>query len=323
MSSDDSDRHAAESAQEAPIPAEGERQEMESPVDSGLGSWMEAARLAWKESAAFATLLGVLLYGVGRLLADGFYEHLNTSADSAGVSTFSILEPAVLVAIIFAFVATIIMILPDVISSSADRLRKVFIGGVAVVCVGGVFSWIILGVVVTLVLLLIFVPAIVSWLRRVGPVNPRFRLTAVSGSLALLVIICVAAHVTGVHEANNVKKGKEVNLNFLGLNISSIGATRVQLKVADDSVAVKKIIANPCLLQIGAGPGDILLYDFKVHETLDIPSDKVEVVSPPDQSLRCLIAETLINNRLPGGSGPCGQWWSRRCGSASELSHLS
>lgn len=241
---------------------------------------LDIARIAWKEAAGFATLFGVLFYGVGRLLTDSFYGRLGTTADLAGVGTLPILEPAVVAAAILAIVATIIMILPDVISSSVDWTGKLLLGGGLVILTGGVTILVRYGIFAVMILLIVLMPALVNRMRKLGKSSPGPRIFLVVASLVLLVGACVIAHATGVQAADNVEEGEAVHLNFLGLDISSISATRVQIRAIDTSVVIEQLAADPCLLQIGSGPSDILLYDSTAHQTLGIPSSEVEVVTP-------------------------------------------
>jgi hypothetical protein len=83
-----------------------------------------AAAALWKVGASVVTLLAALFYGIGRLLADGFYTHLNTTASAAGVNTISIIEPAAVLGALVALFATAVLMLLDILQRAFDWVQE-------------------------------------------------------------------------------------------------------------------------------------------------------------------------------------------------------
>jgi hypothetical protein len=83
-----------------------------------------AAAALWKVGASVVTLLAALFYGIGRLLADAFYTHLNTTASAAGVNTISIIEPAAVLGALVALFATAVLMLLDILQRAFDWVQE-------------------------------------------------------------------------------------------------------------------------------------------------------------------------------------------------------
>ena len=78
----------------------------------------------WKVAASVVTLLWTLFYGIGRLLADGFYSNLNTTVGAAGVNTISIIEPAAILGALLALSITVILMLSDILKGTSSALAE-------------------------------------------------------------------------------------------------------------------------------------------------------------------------------------------------------
>ena len=323
-----------------------------------------AAIAMWKVAASVVTLLAALFYGIGRLLVDGFYSNLNTSASAAGVNTISIIEPAAIFGALLALSVTAILMLSDIIQQWFNWMRRHSFTILALVAIAAVIGLIVWGIIyfkefslghfVTLVgsaLVVTFVrnipfdeiaTKIVERIMKVkeaktgekAGVKPREeagvedaakiadtaeaqakagaqggtttgadagaeasaqaaaetvahlrkaisspwpRVTAVGVISMIIIALCIGAHYLGVDEANQVKKGLPVNISVAGLDISSISATRVLLQPVDSSQAIKSLSARNCLLELGPGAGDFLIYDARNNETFSVPT--IEVVA--------------------------------------------
>jgi hypothetical protein len=336
---------------------------------------ISAAVAMWKVGASAVTLLAALFYGIGRLLADGFYTNLGTSATAAGVNTISIIEPAAVLGGLVALLATAILLLLDILQHGfnwiRERSRTVWIVAVALLVAGAIAAIIYLAISGKLTLIAILIGATASVLLRgtqeyfdriisyfltsrkketselpdevriailaalvgaeagakagaevgaeasaktsgeaaTGPVagaeagaragaeagaragaeatihppepvsNPWPRVAAV-GTVSMIIIgLCIGAHYLGVYEADQVKKGIPVHISAVGLDISSISATRVTLEPIDSSAATKSLSARSCLLQIGPGASNLLLYDAQKHQMLSAPASNVIVIT--------------------------------------------
>lgn len=112
-------------------------------------------------------------------------------------------------------------------------------------------------------------------LEALSGLRPR---VAVVGIASMIIIgLCVGFHHWGVYDANKVKKGIPVQVDEAGFDLSSIGAIRVSLQPVDASPEVKSISASKCLLEIGQGPNDLIIYDASIHEAYSVPATEVVV----------------------------------------------
>lgn len=88
------------------------------------GTGPSAAIGLWKIAASIITLLAAFFYGVGSILADGFYSRLDASASMAGVDTIAIMEPIAIFFALFAISVTVVLMLYDVFRTAFDRMWK-------------------------------------------------------------------------------------------------------------------------------------------------------------------------------------------------------
>jgi hypothetical protein len=135
-------------------------------------------------------------------------------------------------------------------------------------------------------------PAGAVTVRPAGPVsNPWPRVIVVGLTAVAIVSLCIGAHFLGVHEANQVKKGYAVHISEAGLDISSVSAIPVRLQSVDPGNAIKSVSAHKCLLEIGVGANDLVLYDASNHKTISVPPSDVVIVSL-NASTHCVNAAT-------------------------------
>jgi hypothetical protein len=315
----------------------------------------------WKVAASVVTLLAALFYGIGRLLADGFYSSLNTTASAASVNTISIIEPAAILGALFALSVTVILILSDILQrwfSWTRRHSSTIVALVVAAALIALITWAVLyfnlahhfksslkwaGWLLAIILLGSFLrPLLREWLTSfsdwliskidksatekvgigagAGPrageegaaeekartsgeagtgrveagstvgagvgvhlreaiSSPWPRVTAVGAISLMIISLCIGAHYLGVNEASNAKKGIPVDMSIAGLDVSSISATRVRLQPVGSSQMVKSLFARDCLLQLGPGASNLLIYDVRKHETLSVPASEVIVVN--------------------------------------------
>jgi hypothetical protein len=105
----------------------------------------------------------------------------------------------------------------------------------------------------------------------------RPRVAAVGITSMIIIGLCVGAHYWGVYDADKVMKGIPVQVDEAGFELSSIGAIRVSLQPVDASLAIKSISAGKCLLEIGEGPDDLIIYNASIHEAYSVPAAEVVV----------------------------------------------
>ena len=269
-----------------------------------------AARAVWSQAPTLIPLLAALSYGLGRLMVDGFYGQLHTTAEAAGLGYGSILEPAAILTAILVTVGTAIVMMADGIVVSAKWLlerRRVleFVLLIAIIPVGGAALLFIQAVRIDDILAALVsgfvLPAFrtlldkfgSAWDRRVGkaratadrslsgsPTMDRAgvkRTILVVLSLGFLVSLLFGAHELGTYEGRQAATGKPVDITFLGFNVPSISATAVRIEPIVSGPAFEQLASVKCWLQIGSGNASVLLYDPAEKTTLIVPSDQIVV----------------------------------------------
>ncbi len=266
----------------------------------------------WNQGSTLLTLLGLLAYVLGRLMVDGFYGQLHTTAEAAGVGYASILEPAAIATaaagVVWAGVTLGVNALQ--VSSKWAKTITSFIFGIVVVAGGGgalvlagnilsadltdaVSTLLLTGAIPALGTLLGKIPGI--RLPRAGEAKPpdgqlpngtnpgsrdRLKLLAnIAWSFVFLGGLLVAAHQFGVREGRLAAEGKPVNVAYFGFDIPSIGASVVRVQPITPSPAFKQLSSRACWLEIGSGPSGVLLYDPSDMATLTISPDQIVVTS--------------------------------------------
>jgi hypothetical protein len=248
----------------------------------------------WGQVPTLLPLLGVLFYGLGRLMVDGFYARLNTTAEAAGVGYLSIIEPAAVLAAVLAIIGTAIAMIFDVLKVFFLWIRKyskflagllTFLASVGLTFLGGyafknstLFS-VILPVLSSLAL--IFLRFLIDVLRNLATRESAFRVLSVTFSLIFLAALCFGAHEWGVREAEKVTKGESVDIKIGGLDMSAIIALPVQIQAINLNPTIKQLSADSCLFEIGSGPYNFLIYDPAKQDTLSVPSNAVVVINSP------------------------------------------
>jgi len=265
-----------------------------------------AARAVWAQAPSLLPLLAVLCYGLGRLVVDGFYGRLNTTAEAAGVGDLSIIEPAAILAAVLAIIGTIGAMIFDFLQvfflwlvRSSRLVTRVIL---ELVLLGITLAGVIFlrrEEIITLIPIALVIIPLRTLLdnfggdknREVGDLRisqihnatdeqmPWQRLLYVVLASVFLVGLCFGAHEWGVREAAEVAKGKPVIVDKLGINISAISAYPVHLEFIGSSPPVSSLSPNGCLLQIGTGPSTVLVYDPAKHNTMSVVSDSVVVIS--------------------------------------------
>jgi len=261
---------------------------------------IKTARDMWGQVPKLLPLLGVLFYGLGSLVVDGFYTRLNTTPDAAGIGYFSIIEPAAVFAAMLAIIATAIAMVFDVVkgffqwvvdnsilvrwvANVLASLATLIVAIIAFLVLKQSELWrsvLILLAPVVLTIVIIPLQILIKWFG-----DPEIRKSAwtrvlsVGLSLAFLVALCFGAHEWGVHDAGKVARGESVDVRIFGLDMSAIGAAPVHIQAVDSSPVIEKLSTDTCLFEIGSGPYNILLYDPVIGDTLSIPSNEIVVIS--------------------------------------------
>lgn len=302
-----------------------------------------AAIALWKVAASVITLIAALCYGVGRILADGFYSSLNTSVGAAGVDTIAIIEPVAVFFAISALFATVILMLIDIFRSAFRWIWKhlgiiaaALAASIAIVATQLIIGYLFLRFKNFLpdsfetgaegATLFSLVRPVWLLVRKVAARNPgswgkvenaidseiseggvagvgqgmsspwaRLAVAAIAG--IFIASPCILAHYIGVHEAGKVKKGIPVDLHVVGIDVSSIEATRVHLYPVGSSQEITSLSKRPCLLEIGSGSDEFLIYDADDNETLSVPSSEV-VVQDMTTSKQCKLATGVPASHL-------------------------
>jgi hypothetical protein len=268
-----------------------------------------AARAVWSQAPTLIPLLAALSYGLGRLMVDGFYAQLHTTAEAAGLGYGSILEPAAILTAVLAAIGTAIAMVSDALLVAGGWLlkrRRIFefslllVGGV-----GGGFALVFVQIVrVDEIIALVSgvsLPAFRTLLDKFGSVRDRRvgkarasaetslsgsasidrdgvkRVVSVVLSLGFLISLLFGAHELGVYEGRQAAGGRPVNMSFLGFNVPSVTATAVRVQPIASSPAFAQLDTGRCWLEIGSGGPSVLLYDPAGKSTLAVPSDQIVV----------------------------------------------
>jgi hypothetical protein len=258
----------------------------------------------WKQAPKLLPLLAVVCYGLGRLIADGFYSRLNTNAEAAGVGYLSIIEPAAVTAAIIAIIGTAIAIVFDVANVCfrwirGNTVRWIKTIGISVLIVSAAA---IIAIVMTpfakvsplwhnINVRLVIVPSIlVAFILALWTALTIFgsdktsksawpRVVFVVFSLISLAVLCFDAHEWGVYEARKVVKSQEVSMNILGLDMSAVGAAPVRVQAINANPVIEQLPVDGCLFEIGSGPYNFLFFDPVNRKTLSVPANEVVVIS--------------------------------------------
>jgi len=243
-------------------------------------------------------LLGVLCYGLGLLIVDGFYSRLNTTPDAAGVGYLSVIEPAAVWAGVLAIIAVAMAMAANVVKEFWKRftenigfVRKAIQIVAALAFFAVITGFFVKNSALTRNIFILLAPAavaiiviplelLVRWYRRPGSYQSAWsRVPPIGFSLILIVLLCFGAHYWGAFDAGKAVRGESVDVRIFGLDMSAIGATPVRIQAIDSSPAIKALSADACLLEIGSGSYSILLYDPADEDTLSIPLNDVVVIS--------------------------------------------
>jgi hypothetical protein len=246
----------------------------------------------WKQVPTLLPLLGVLFYGLGRLMVDGFYTRLNTTAEAAGLGYLSIIEPAAVLAAVLAVAGTAIAMIFDVLKVFFLSIMKYSKLLASLLTALASFGAVVIGnyafrnnTLFSLLLPLAFSLGLVllrflmNVVRSIAARESGFRVLAVSFSLIFLAVLCFGAHEWGVREAQKVEKGQSVDIKIGGLDMSAISALPVQIRAIDMDPTIKQLSTDSCLLEIGSGPYSFLIYDPAKQDVLSVPSNAVVVIS--------------------------------------------
>ena len=278
-------------------------------ADRATAAGVIAAKAVWGQASTLIPLLAVASYGLGRLMVDGFYAQLHTTAETVGLGYSSILEPAAILTAFGAVVGTVIAMLLDAFQVIGVWLfrqrRKAFVllslaglAGGAAVLAEIARADVIIDTILTSVALPAF-RALVDKFgsarnRRIGQVRAREdrslmgtpsarrsiakRTISVILPLGLLVGLFFGAHELGSHEGRQAASGKPVDINIFGFDVPSITVTAVRIQPIGSSPVLEQLTTDGCLLEIGSSPTTVLLYDPADKSTLTIPSDQVVVI---------------------------------------------
>lgn len=280
--------------------------------DRPLEAGARAVQVLWSQASLLTTLIGLLSYGLGRLMADGFYGELHTTAEAAGLGYTSILEPAALLTAIAAIAGTALAATWDALLAAARWLIEhrhgvLLVLGVAAVLGGAAF----LITIVRLEELLAFLSSasvlafktLLSKLRGIRghltgrnsgapasaaahavgfhppPSTKLQRVASVALSIAVLAGLFFTAHEFGIHEGKQAASGKSVSITILGFNIPSITATVVSVQPDAPGPALDQLGKARCLLQVGPGSSELVLYNPATKATTTAPADHLLVSS--------------------------------------------
>ena len=280
------------------------------PLSADSGTYLVWMKGLWSQASTLITLLGLLAYLLGRVMVDGYYGELHTTAEAAGVGYAAILEPAAIVMAVASFIwigiITAINSLP--VSQRWKQIISTVIFGVIIGGSGGLalasnFLPLDLTDTITTFLLTGAIPAIRILLGRMRDAHASD--TAESGSStsdapsglspdsypwvrpAVATVVSVlfigglffGAHLFGVREGTKAADGNPVNAAYFWLEIPSISATVVSVQPITPSTAFKQLTSRSCWLEIGSGPSGVLLYDPTDKATLTVSADQVVIAS--------------------------------------------
>jgi len=284
-------------------------------ADRATAAGVAAAKAVWSQAATLIPLLALASYGLGRLMVDGFYAQLNTTAEAAGLGYASILEPAAILTAFTAAIGTVIAMLLDAFQVIGvwlfrHRRKAFFLLGFAGLTGGAaVFAVIVRAdVIIETLVSAVLLPAFRTLVDKFGSARDRLigesrtrtdrslmdapsahrsiakRAVSVILSLGILIGLFFGAHELGSHEGRQAASGKSVDMNIFGFDVPSITATAVNIQPIGSSPALEQLTTDGCLLEIGSDPTTVLLYDLADKSTLTVPSDQVVVV---DSNEKC------------------------------------
>ncbi len=286
-------------------------------ADRATAAGAMAAKAVWGQASTLIPLLAVASYGLGRLMVDGFYAQLHTTAEAAGLGYSSILEPAAILTAFGAVIGTVIIMLLDAFKVIGVLLfrhkKKAFFllglaglaGGVAVVAEIARAD-----VLIDTFLSSVALPAFRTLVdkfgsarnRRIGEARAKEdrslmgkppargsiakRTVSVLLALGLLVGLFFGAHELGSHEGRQAAGGKPVDISVFGFDVPSITVTAVRIEPIESSPALEQLTTDGCLLEIGSSPTTVLLYDPADKSTLTVPSGQVVVIGSNEKCPR-------------------------------------
>jgi hypothetical protein len=105
------------------------------------------------------------------------------------------------------------------------------------------------------------------------------RVISVTLSIAVLAGLFFTAHEFGIHEGNQAASGKSVSITLFGFNIDSITATVVRVQPDTPGTALDQLGKAHCLLQVGPGSSELVLYNPVTKATTTVPADQLLVSS--------------------------------------------
>ncbi len=97
-------------------------------------------------------------------------------------------------------------------------------------------------------------------------------------SLIALVGLGYGAHSFGVREGNRARGGSPVNLDLLGLHISSISAIPSDAYSIVSSNTVTLLVSHQCLMVLGLPADSTLLYYPHTRATISLPSSSIVLI---------------------------------------------
>ena len=286
------------------------------PEDRPLEAGVQAVQVLWSQASLLITLIGLLSYGLGRLMVDGFYGELHTTAEAAGLGYTSILEPTALVTAIVAIAGTALAAISDALLAAARWLieyRHIIFLILGLVALAAGLAYVLAFARIEELLAFLSSASVVAFktlLSRVQGVFGRFaggkaaapptaaarsvgfrptpstklqRVTSVALSLAVLAGLFFTAHEFGIREGKQAVSGKSVSITLLGFTIDSVTATVVRIQPATPGAAMDQLAKARCLLQVGPGSSALVLYN---------PANKVTTTVPADQLLVSNAGET-------------------------------
>jgi hypothetical protein len=98
-------------------------------------------------------------------------------------------------------------------------------------------------------------------------------------SIAVLTGLFFTAHEFGIYEGKRAASGKSVSITLLGFNIPSITATVVRVQPATSGPALDQLGKSRCLLQVGPGASEVVLYNPATQATTMVSAEQILVSS--------------------------------------------
>lgn len=250
------------------------------------------------------SLLALLCYGLGRLAVDGFYGQLPTTAEAVGLGYASIIEPAAIVATFAAVIWIVVGAISDVISGPNQRVgnltRVVVLIGLTVLA--AILGQVDVGVAAVGDVIPFAAAFAAPPFRALGDRISEFRIRLGRGSrpaensaptregglkpvgnliyaALVLLVLSVGAHELGIHEGRQATAGKAVALSYFGFRVPGMTTSVVRVHPLASSSAFAPLTKETCWLQLGVGPGGLVLYSPASRDTLTVPPDQVVVTA--------------------------------------------